>query len=47
MQKYINFILLPYLDRNYNAYLNNILIWFYNNNYHTHIIIIKKYFAYL
>ena len=47
IQKYINFILLPYLNQNYNAYLDNILIWSYNNNHNIYIAIVKKYFIYL
>ena len=47
IQKYINFILLLYLDRNYNVYLNDIFIWSYNNNHNIYIAIIKRYFVYL
>ena len=47
IQKYINFILSLYLDRNYSVYSNNILILSYNNNYNIYIIIIKRYFIYL
>ena len=45
IQRYINSVLLPYLDRNCNAYLNDILIWSHDDNYDIHITIVKRYFA--
>ena len=46
MQQYINSVLLPFLNKNYSVYLDNILIWSYNNHAN-HIRTVKKYFAYL
>ena len=35
MQRYINSVLLPFFDKNYSVYLNDILIWSYadHNDY--------------